>query len=116
MLYQEEGAKEELEIDLNEDEPVFLQGHRRYSVDMSHVKILKNPEGSLSPATAVQYALNKCREVRELQQQTVLDSISKDLNRPKEDPMPEGGEGFLPRSSKALDIPPMTCTRGRRML
>lgn len=42
MLYQEEGAEEELEIELNEDEPAFLQGQSRYSMDMSPVKIFKN--------------------------------------------------------------------------
>ncbi|KAF9611036.1 hypothetical protein IFM89_026387 [Coptis chinensis] len=45
LLYKEEGAEEELEIELNEDEPAFLHGQTRYSIDMSPVKILKNPEG-----------------------------------------------------------------------
>ncbi|KAK1587218.1 hypothetical protein Q3G72_010692 [Acer saccharum] len=30
MMYQEEGAEEELEIEMNEDEPAFLQGQTRY--------------------------------------------------------------------------------------
>ncbi|KAH0653051.1 hypothetical protein KY289_030729 [Solanum tuberosum] len=86
MLYQEEGAEEELEVELNEDEPPFLQGQSRYSVDMSPVKNFKNPEGSLSHAAALQSALIKeRREVREQQQRTMLDSIPKDLNRPWED-------------------------------
>ncbi|CAL0322358.1 unnamed protein product [Lupinus luteus] len=41
MLYQEEGAEEELEIEMNEDEPAFLQGQSRFSMDMSPVKILR---------------------------------------------------------------------------
>ncbi|KAM0037280.1 putative RNA helicase [Helianthus debilis subsp. tardiflorus] len=61
MLYQEEGAEEELEVELNEDEPAFLQGQTRYSMDMSPVKIFKNPEGSLSRAAALQSALIKER-------------------------------------------------------
>ncbi|RVW30384.1 putative pre-mRNA-splicing factor ATP-dependent RNA helicase DEAH5 [Vitis vinifera] len=78
MLYQEEGAEEELEIEMNEDEPAFLQGQSRYSMDMSPVKIFKNPEGSLSRAAALQSALIKeRREVREQQQRTMLDSILK---------------------------------------
>ncbi|CAN4112507.1 unnamed protein product [Withania somnifera] len=44
MLYQEEGVEEELEVELNEDEPPFLQGQSRYLVDMSPVKNFKNPE------------------------------------------------------------------------
>ncbi|BFG21021.1 hypothetical protein CerSpe_072950 [Prunus speciosa] len=74
MLYQEEGAEEELEIELNEDEPAFLNGQSRYSVDMSPVKIFKNPEGSLGCAAALQSALIKeRREVREQQQRTMFD-------------------------------------------
>ncbi|PON78535.1 putative pre-mRNA-splicing factor ATP-dependent RNA helicase [Parasponia andersonii] len=105
MLYQEECAEEELEIELNEDEPEFLQGQSRYSVDMSPVKIFKNPEGSLSRAAALQSALIKeRREVREQQQRTMLDSIPKDLNRPWEDPMPETGERHLAQELRGVGL------------
>ncbi|WCJ44821.1 ATP-dependent RNA helicase putative [Euphorbia peplus] len=105
LLYQEEGAEEELEIELNEDEPEFLQGQTRYSVDMSPVKIFKNPEGSLSRAAALQSALIKeRREVREQQQRTMLDSIPKDLNRPWEDPMPETGERHLAQELRGVGL------------
>ncbi|XP_012454952.1 probable pre-mRNA-splicing factor ATP-dependent RNA helicase DEAH5 [Gossypium raimondii] len=105
MLYQEEGAEEELEIEMNEDEPAFLQGQTRYSVDMSPVKIFKNPEGSLSRAAALQSALIKeRREVREQQQRTMLDSIPKDLNRPWEDPMPETGERHLAQELRGVGL------------
>lgn len=105
ILYQEEGAEEELEIELNEDEPEFLQGQTRYSIDMSPVKIFKNPEGSLSRAAALQSALIKeRREVREQQQRTMLDSIPKDLNRPWEDPMPETGERHLAQELRGVGL------------
>ncbi|XP_038890443.1 probable pre-mRNA-splicing factor ATP-dependent RNA helicase DEAH5 [Benincasa hispida] len=105
LLYQEEGAEEELEIELNEDEPAFLQGQSRYSIDMSPVKIFKNPEGSLSRAAALQSALIKeRREVREQQQRTMLDSIPKDLNRPWEDPMPETGERHLAQELRGVGL------------
>ncbi|XP_019187956.1 PREDICTED: probable pre-mRNA-splicing factor ATP-dependent RNA helicase DEAH5 isoform X1 [Ipomoea nil] len=105
MMYQEEGGEEELEIELNEDEPPFLQGQSRYSVDMSPVKIFKNPEGSLSRAAALQSALIKeRREVREQQQRTMLDSIPKDLNRPWEDPMPETGERHLAQELRGVGL------------
>lgn len=94
-FYQEEDAEEEVEIELNDEEPPFLQG-RSCSLDMSPVKIFKNPEGSLSRAAALQSALAKeRREVREQQQRMMLDSIPKDLHRPWEDPMPEAGERHL---------------------
>lgn len=105
VLYQEEGAEEELEIELNEDEPAFLQGQSRYSMDMSPVKIFKNPEGSLGRAAALQSALIKeRREVREQQQRTMLDSIPKDLNRPWEDPMPESGERHLAQELRGVGL------------
>ncbi|KAM7274993.1 hypothetical protein ACFE04_016859 [Oxalis oulophora] len=105
VLYQEEGGEELLEIELNEDEPDFLQGQSRYSVDMSPVKIFKNPEGSLSRAAALQSALIKeRREVREQQQRTMLDSIPKDLNRPWEDPMPETGERHLAQELRGVGL------------
>ncbi|KAI3447144.1 hypothetical protein Pfo_003809 [Paulownia fortunei] len=105
LLYQEEGAEEELEIELNEDEPAFLQGQSRYSMDRSPVKIFKNPEGSLSRAAALQSALIKeRREVREQQQRTMLDSIPKDLNRPWEDPMPETGERHLAQELRGVGL------------
>nr|GMD52597.1 probable pre-mRNA-splicing factor ATP-dependent RNA helicase DEAH5 [Ipomoea batatas] len=62
LLYQEEGAEEELEIELNEDEPPFLQGQSRYSVDMSPVKIFKNPEGSLESSSCTPICFDKGEE------------------------------------------------------
>ncbi|OMO92552.1 hypothetical protein COLO4_17488 [Corchorus olitorius] len=105
MLYQEEGAEEELEIELNEDQPAFLNGQTRYSVDMSPVKIFKNPQGSLSRAAALRSALIKERRgVREQRQRTMLDSIPKDLNRPWEDPMPETGERHLAQELRGVGL------------
>ncbi|KAL7133184.1 hypothetical protein ABFS83_12G122900 [Erythranthe nasuta] len=106
-------AEKEIEIELNEDEPAFLQGRIRYSIDMSPVKIFKNPEGSLIRAAALQSALTKeRREVSRQQQRAMLDSIPKDLNRPWEDPMPEQGDRLLAQelrgvglSSTAHDLP-----------
>ncbi|KAL7091782.1 hypothetical protein ACP275_12G125200 [Erythranthe tilingii] len=106
-------AEKEIEIELNEDEPAFLQGRIRYSIDMSPVKIFKNPEGSLIRAAALQSALTKeRREVSRQQQRAMLDSIPKDLNRPWEDPMPERGDRHLAQelrgvglSSAAHDMP-----------
>ncbi|PWA73424.1 DNA/RNA helicase, ATP-dependent, DEAH-box type, conserved site-containing protein [Artemisia annua] len=105
MVYQEEGGDEELEVELNEDEPAFLKGQSHYSMDMSPVKIFKNPEGSLSRAAALQSALIKeRREVRDQQQRTMLDSIPKDLNRPWEDPMPENGERHLAQELRGVGL------------
>ncbi|XP_050369391.1 probable pre-mRNA-splicing factor ATP-dependent RNA helicase DEAH5 [Argentina anserina] len=105
MVYKDEGPEEELEIELNEEAPAFLQGHDMYSVDMSPVKVFKNPEGSLSRAAALQSALIKeRREMRDQQQRAVLDSIPMDLNRPWEDPMPENGERQLAQALRGVGL------------
>ncbi|GKA37378.1 DNA/RNA helicase, ATP-dependent, DEAH-box type, conserved site-containing protein [Tanacetum coccineum] len=74
-------------------------------MDMSPLKIVKNPEGSLSRAAALQSALIKeQREVRDQQQRTMLDSIPKDLNCPWEDPMPENGERHLAQELRGVGL------------
>lgn len=66
LPYQEEGVEEELEIELNEDEPAFLERQSWFSIDISPIKIFKNLEGSLSRVAALQSSLiEKMREVRE---------------------------------------------------
>ena len=47
--------------DLVEDEPPFLVGHTKQSVELSPVRIVKNPDGSLSQAAMMQTALSKER-------------------------------------------------------
>jgi ATP-dependent RNA helicase DHX8/PRP22 len=91
VLYQEEELEEELEIELNEDEPAFLQGKGRSTADLSPVRISKNPEGSMSRAAALQSALVKeRRDIRTQEQRGMVDAIPKDLNRSWEDPMSGG--------------------------
>jgi len=61
----------DVEIELVEDECVFLKGYgRRNLSDLSPVKIVKNPDGSLSQAAMMQGALAKeRREVKIMQQE-----------------------------------------------
>ena len=59
-------------------------------LQVSPIKIVKNPDGSLQRAAMTQSALSKeRRELREQQQRTLLEAIPKDLSRPWEDPLPE---------------------------
>jgi ATP-dependent RNA helicase DHX8/PRP22 len=44
------GVDEAVEIELNESEPVFLKGSQRIVADLSPVRIVKNPQGSLARA------------------------------------------------------------------
>ncbi len=98
-----EETEEELEIELNEAEPLFLRGQTKASVALSPIKIVKNPDGSLQRAAMTQSALAKeRREVRETQQRALMDSIPKDLNRPWEDPLPEPGERHIAQELRGL--------------
>lgn len=51
MCHLLQDEQEEFEIDLNDDEPEFLKGHSsRSGIEMSPIKIVKNPEGSMQRA------------------------------------------------------------------
>jgi ATP-dependent RNA helicase DHX8/PRP22 len=51
----DDDAEEEFEIDLNDQEPEFLKGHSSKSgIEMSPIKIVKNPEGSMQRAAMTQ--------------------------------------------------------------
>uniref|UniRef100_UPI00358F02B1 ATP-dependent RNA helicase DHX8 isoform X2 n=1 Tax=Myxine glutinosa TaxID=7769 RepID=UPI00358F02B1 len=81
---------EDVEIELVEEEPPFLRGHTRQSMDLSPVKIVKNPDGSLSQAAMMQSALAKeRREMKQAQREAEMDSIPTNLNMHWIDPLPD---------------------------
>ncbi len=72
---------EEIEIELIDDESLFLKGRNKQSLmDLSPVKIVKNPDGSLSQAAMMQGALAKeRREIKmEIQQAMVKGAENED--------------------------------------
>mmetsp|Transcript_33661 Transcript_33661/g.95228 ORF Transcript_33661/g.95228 Transcript_33661/m.95228 type:complete len:1172 (-) Transcript_33661:83-3598(-) len=99
-------AEEEYEIDINEEEPLFLKGQSsKAGVEVSPIKIVKNPDGSLQRAAMTQSALMKeRRELREQQQRSELEAVPKDLSRPWEDPMPEQGERHLAAELRGVGL------------
>jgi ATP-dependent RNA helicase DHX8/PRP22 len=97
-----EETAEEFEPEINDEEPPFLKGQSR-SMQLSPIKIVKNPDGSMQRAAMTQSALSKeRRELRDQQRNQLLDSIPKDLNRPWEDPMPESGERHLAQELRGI--------------
>ena len=65
----EDEIEEEFDLDLNDRVAPFLEGQTsKERADVSPVKIVKNPDGSLQRAAMTQSALAK--ERRELSQQT----------------------------------------------
>jgi len=75
MLSYEQEAEEEFDIELNEDEAPFLQGQTAASTgDVSPIKIVKNPDGSMQRAAMTQSTLAKeRRELREQQHRADAD-------------------------------------------
>jgi ATP-dependent RNA helicase DHX8/PRP22 len=100
-----EATEEDFEVELNEDEPVFLRGQTQASRELSPVKIVKNPDGSLQRAAMTQSNLAKeRREMRQTQANQLIDSIPKDLNRPWEDPMPDAGERHFAQELRGINM------------
>lgn len=111
----EEEPEQNHDIELNEEPPPFLRGQTRFSaMDLSPIKIVKNPDGTLQRAATTQSALSKeRRELRDQQQQQMIDSIPKDFGRSWEDPLDTDGRiiaqelrtSFAPSSSSSSGAP-----------
>ena len=87
---------EEVDIELNDVEPAFLRGQTASAADLSPIKVVKNPEGSMQRAALTQSALSKeRRELREQQKADAMDVIPADLSRSWEDPMANPAERHL---------------------
>ncbi len=80
--------EEELDVEIREDEPPFLAGQTKRTLDLSPVKVVKAPDGSLNRAALAGASLAK--ERRELRQQEAneqVDSEARDFSQPWLDPM-----------------------------
>ncbi|KAL4424788.1 hypothetical protein ABPG77_000828 [Micractinium sp. CCAP 211/92] len=99
-------VEEEFEIDLNDAEPQFLRGQTtKTGVEMSPIKIVKNPDGSMQRAAMTQSALAKeRRELREQQNRMLLEAIPKDLSKPWEDPLADPSERALAAELRGIGV------------
>ncbi|MES1920790.1 hypothetical protein MHBO_002426, partial [Bonamia ostreae] len=89
-------AEQMLDIEVNDEEPPFLQNQTERSVRLSPIRVAKNPDGSLSRAALTQSALAKeRRELREQALKASNDSAPVDIARSWEDPMAPSGERYL---------------------
>lgn len=106
-------VEEELDVEIREEEPAFLAGQTKRTLDLSPVKIIKAPDGSLNRAAIGGAALAK--ERRELRQQEVnerADSEARDFSAPWLDPMAKDSEKVFAqdlrgnlRDQKAGEVP-----------
>ena len=104
----------DLEIELNEEEPPFLQGQTKMSLNLSPIKVVKNPDGSLQRAALTQSALAKeRRELKDQQQRAVMESAPKDLGRTWADPLAAPGPPTLHTTPYILHHTPYTSHPGR---
>ncbi|XP_006454167.1 hypothetical protein AGABI2DRAFT_189464 [Agaricus bisporus var. bisporus H97] len=81
-------VEEELDIEIREDEPPFLAGQTKRSLELSPVKIVKAPDGSLNRAALNGASLAKeRREMRQQEANEEADSQARDFSQPWLDPM-----------------------------
>lgn len=105
LLPKDEEDEEDLEIEIVEEEPPFLQGHGRALHDLSPVRIIKNPDGSLAQAAMMQSALQKeRREQKMLQREQEMDSKPSTFGKDWMDPIPE--EVDKGESSRGFNMAP----------
>ena len=91
MMEQEE----EIDIEVREEEPPFLAGQTKQSLELSPIRVIKAPDGSLNRAAMSGESL--ARERRDLKQQEARDKAAEeaskvDLNAQWNDPMAASGE------------------------
>lgn len=104
-ILQDVEVEENVDVEINRDEPAFLKGQTRISREMSPVRIVKNPDGSLSRAALHQTTLSKeRRELKQAQANNLMDSIPKDLSKPWEDPMAEEAERHLASELRSINM------------
>ncbi|KAJ3061758.1 DEAH-box ATP-dependent RNA helicase prp22, partial [Podochytrium sp. JEL0797] len=92
-LLNYEEKEEELDIEIVEEEPIFLKGQTKNSIQLSPIKVIKNPDGSLNRAALQGASLAKeRREIRQQQASAEADAVPRDLNRAWADPLADRGD------------------------
>ncbi|CAE6462417.1 unnamed protein product [Rhizoctonia solani] len=94
-------VEEELDVEVREEEPSFLAGQTKMTLNLSPVKIVKAPDGSLNRAALAGVSLAK--ERRELRQQEVneqADSEARDFSTPWLDPMSQGDDKVFAQDTR----------------
>ena len=81
-------VEEELDVEVREEEPPFLAGQTKKTLDLSPVKIVKAPDGSLNRSALAGAALAKERkEMSQQEANEAADSEARDFSTPWLDPM-----------------------------
>uniref|UniRef100_A0A023F5M0 RNA helicase n=1 Tax=Triatoma infestans TaxID=30076 RepID=A0A023F5M0_TRIIF len=105
LLPKETSEEEDIEIEMVEEEPPFLSGHGRNLHDLSPVRIVKNPDGSLAQAAMMQSALAKeRREQKMLNREQEMDGLPTGLNKNWIDPLPENDGRTLAANMRGIGL------------
>lgn len=93
---QEEDSQE-FDIQLNQDEPLFLKGQTgKAGIPVEPVKIIRNQDGSLAKSAMNQSILSKeRRDLREHQQKLSTKNVPKEIMKAWEDPIATPGSRTL---------------------
>ncbi|CAD7946283.1 unnamed protein product [Amoebophrya sp. A120] len=94
----EEEVEEEYEVDVIDQEPAFLVNQTaRSGAQLSPIRLVKMPEGSLAQAASnAAAAIKETRQARDaIQQQNAQEMIPKDMSKPWDDPKPDPGSRAL---------------------
>jgi ATP-dependent RNA helicase DHX8/PRP22 len=88
-LVHEHEADEELDVELVEDEPRFLKGQTSKSLNLSPLKVIKVPDGSLHRAAMASSSLAKERkDIRQQKEDEALSAVPRDAaEQTWQDPM-----------------------------
>ena len=102
-LMPNDEVEEEVDIELREEEPGFLKGQTAKSLNLSPVKVIKVPDGSLNRAAMSGTTLAK--ERREVRQQQEADSLAA-VAKEDDDPVTGGRAGDKPfEIQRAAEVP-----------
>eukprot|EP00944_MAST-04C_sp_MAST-4C-sp1_P012343 g12343.t1 len=109
-----EETEGEIDVELNDVQPTFIKSMMMRNRALlsgggasqnQPTPIVKVPEGSLQRAAESQQEFaRERREARQAQEQEILDSIPKDLNRPWHDPMANPGERHLAAELRGIGL------------
>ncbi|KAF9055976.1 ATP-dependent RNA helicase DHX8 [Panaeolus papilionaceus] len=105
--------EEEVDVEIREEEPPFLAGQTKRTLDLSPVKVVKAPDGSLNRAALAGASLAKeRRELRTQEANEEADSQARDFSQPWLDPMSKESDKMFAqdlrgniRGQKAGEVP-----------
>jgi len=106
LLHKDDDDEEDLEIELVEDEAPFLKGQGRMMNNLSPVRIVKNPDGSLAQAAMMQGALSKERkEQKMIDRQAQDNEAPTGVNKNWNDPLPKSNLAYDGQNSGQMAKP-----------